>query len=105
VHCTAPTAAVAASLASALVDARLAACVTTVPGASSTYRWKGAVTTDTELLLLIKTRRTLLPELTALVVEKHPYDVPEIVATPLVGGLADYLQWIGDSTRDPRPTA
>lgn len=89
-----PTCDPARSLATALVEAGLAACVNQVPGMRSTYRWKGEVVTDEEDLLLVKTTREAFPALEAFVVERHPYEVPEIVALPLVEGHAPYLAWL-----------
>jgi periplasmic divalent cation tolerance protein len=87
----------ARDLAAALVDARLAACVQCVP-IHSTYRWKGAVESAAEFLLMAKTRASLAGSLAAFVRGRHSYELPEIVVTPIVGGLAPYLQWIRDET-------
>lgn len=69
------------------------------PGIESVYWWEGEVNTDAELLLIAKTRVALLPELTAWVKANHPYDEPEVIALPVAGGSAGYLQWVLDSTR------
>lgn len=95
-----PSAAVGTSLAAALVADRHAACVTRLPGAVSTYRWAGAVTTDAEELLLVKTTAARLAGLTTAVVSAHPYDVPEVVAVPVVGGNPAYLSWVRESVAD-----
>lgn len=84
-------------IARALVEERLAACVNVVPGVVSVYRWKGAVTRDDELLLLIKTRGEKLDELRARLVALHPYELPEVIALPIAGGHAPYLDWIADN--------
>jgi periplasmic divalent cation tolerance protein len=91
---TAPDAEVGASLAGALVEEGLAACVNLVPGVRSIYRWEGAVQDDTEVLLIAKTREALLPALTARVGALHPYDVPEVIALPITGGSEPYLTWL-----------
>ncbi len=91
---TAPDSEVGTSLARALVAEGLAACVNLVPGVRSIYRWEGAVQDDTEVLLIAKTREALLSALTARVEVLHPYDVPEVVALPIVGGSAAYLAWL-----------
>jgi periplasmic divalent cation tolerance protein len=88
----------ARAVAHALVEARLAACVNIVPGVTSIYRWKGAVEEASELLLVIKTRAELIQELTAKLREVHSYEVPELIALPIYGGLPDYLSWIGAET-------
>jgi len=91
---TAPDAACAERLARALVDERLAACVNVVPGVRSFYRWEGAVQEDGELLLIAKTRAERGPALAARVKELHPYDLPEVLELPAVGGSDAYLDWI-----------
>ncbi|WIA44510.1 hypothetical protein OEZ86_007249 [Tetradesmus obliquus] len=98
VYVTAPSAEVADSLASALVEGKLAACVNIVPGLTSVYSWKGKIEKDPELLLIIKTQASLLENLTAKVKQLHPYDEPEVLALPVVGGSASYLAWVRDST-------
>jgi len=84
-------------IARALVERRLAACVNVVPGVVSVYRWKGEVCRDQELLLVIKTRRERLDALREALVGLHPYDVPELVALPIVAGHEPYLAWVDDS--------
>ena len=97
--CTCPDAATAARIAAALVDERLAACVNVLPGVESVYRWEGRVERASEVLLLIKSTRDRLQALTARVVELHPYELPELVAVDIAGGLPGYLAWIADATR------
>jgi periplasmic divalent cation tolerance protein len=88
----------AAGLARTLVEERLAACVNVLPGAQSIYRWKGALETAREHLLVIKTTAEAWPRLLARLRELHPYELPEIVA--LAGHDADaaYARWIVDAT-------
>jgi len=93
-YCTCPDAASAQALARALVDERLAACVNRVPGVRSTYRWQGEVIDDGEELLLIKTTAERLPALKARLPQLHPYEVPELVAVPVVDGHDAYLDWV-----------
>jgi periplasmic divalent cation tolerance protein len=88
------------TIAHTLVSEKLAACTNIVPGLESIYYWDGKVNTDEELLLLIKTRANLLPELTVKVKELHLYDECEVVAVPVVGGSESYLQWVRDSTKE-----
>ena len=99
VLCTCPDQAQGEQIAQRLVEARLAACVSLVPGLTSIYRWQGAVERATETLLLIKTLTDRLPELTATLRGLHPYEVPEIVALPITEGLPDYLNWMTACTR------
>lgn len=81
-----------------LVEKRLAACVSRVPGVLSRYRWEGKIENDSELLLIVKTRTALFGELAQAVKELHPYTVPEIVALPIADGHAPYLAWLGANT-------
>ncbi len=94
VFVTAPSAEVGAGLARALVEARLAACVNVIPGLRSIYRWDGDIQDDEEVLLVIKTRADRLESLATKVDELHPYDVPEVLALPAVGGSPSYLDWV-----------
>ena len=98
VLCTCPEAESAARIARALVEEHLAACVNRLPGLASTYRWRGTVHDDHEVLLLIKTRTALFDEAMARIKELHPYTVPQIVALPFTAGNPDYFRWLGEST-------
>lgn len=99
VYVTCPDPAIGEKIAGELVRERLAACVNVVPGLRSVYRWRGEIETDDEVLLLIKTAASRFEALCERVRELHPDTVPEIVATPVVQGLNDYLQWVRDETR------
>lgn len=98
VYCSCPDAASADTIASALVDERLAACVSALPGMRSTYRWQGQVEHAQEVLLLIKTVRPRLDALTARIRALHPYELPEVIAVEAAGGLAPYLQWVAEQS-------
>lgn len=100
---TAPTAEVAAGLARALVEARLAACGTVVPGLRSIYRWEGRVHDEPEALLVLKTTRDRFEALRDEVLRLHPYDVPEVLALPVEAGAARYLAWVAGETRGEGP--
>jgi periplasmic divalent cation tolerance protein len=89
----------AEKLARALVSAELAACVNVVPQIRSFYRWKGALETSGEFLLLIKTSRSLFDALKIELEKLHPYEVPEVIALPIVGGSENYLNWLGQNLR------
>ncbi len=80
-----------------LVEEGLAACVNVVRGVKSIYRWKGNVEEDEEVLLIIKTTRSALDRLVRRVRELHTYEVPEIIAMPIIAGNEDYLRWIEES--------
>jgi periplasmic divalent cation tolerance protein len=84
----------AESLAVTLVKERLAACCNMISGVDSVYRWQGKICRDEEILLIIKTRREKFEALRARVVEIHSYDVPEVVALPIVEGHDAYMQWL-----------
>lgn len=96
---TAPSREVADGLARGLVERGIAACVTVLPGASSTYRWQGVIEQADELQLLIKAPKARWSELEAAVRELHPYEVPELVAVELAAGSAAYLGWLADAAR------
>ncbi len=96
--CTAPDDETAARLARGLVQEKLAACVNVVPGLRSFYMWKGELSDDAEVQLLIKTRATRTAELEAWLEEHHPYEVPEILFIPIHGGSQKYLDWLREQT-------
>jgi periplasmic divalent cation tolerance protein len=98
VLCTCPNPETAERIADTLVAERLAACVNRIPGLTSVYLWQGKVERDSETLLLIKTSDARFDVLSARLRELHPYDLPEIVATPVVRGLPEYLQWVCSCT-------
>ena len=93
-----PNAEVATAIAHELVGRQLAACVNILPGVHSVYRWQGAVEEASEVTVLIKTRRACYAALEAAITTLHPYDVPEILAFPISGGLPAYLGWVAEST-------
>lgn len=89
----------AADLARSAVLARLAACAQVSSPIASTYWWNGEMTTAREWYIVMKTTADRLDQLVTHVRSVHPYEVPEIVATPITGGNPDYLQWIENETR------
>jgi periplasmic divalent cation tolerance protein len=84
----------AGQIARALVNQHLAACVNIVPGARSIYRWKGQVEDTAEWLLIIKSRRGLMDQLRLTIGSIHSYEVPELLAVPVVDGSETYLAWV-----------
>jgi len=89
----------AQKIARALVEERVAACVNIVPGITSIYRWKGAVEQEAELLLVIKTIGEKVEQLKARLLQLHPYELPEVVVIPIVGGHQAYLDWLAEQVR------
>ena len=96
---TCPDADTAQRLARILVEERLAACVSLLPGAVSTYRWQGRVEQATEVQLLAKTPADRRDALMARLAELHPYELPEILAVGTAAGLPAYLDWVTAETR------
>lgn len=94
VLCTCDSADEALRLARRLVDAKVAACVNISGPATSVYRWHGAVETAQEWMLSIKSRRDLFPALREELVKAHSYEVPEVIALPVVDGSESYLRWL-----------
>jgi periplasmic divalent cation tolerance protein len=84
----------AEKLARALLDARLAACVNVIPRIRSYYRWKGAIESADECLLVVKSSRELIGAIGAVLEKEHSYEVPELLALPVVEGSANYLNWL-----------
>jgi periplasmic divalent cation tolerance protein len=87
----------AETIARQLVELRLAACVNVSPPVLSVYRWQGKVETAAEWLLTIKTEHSHFPALSEAILDLHSYELPEIIALPVVAGSRPYLQWIGES--------
>ena len=98
---TLPDESSARALAQALVESRLAACVNVLGSCHSVYRWQGAVEETGEVPLLIKARAERYAELEALICRRHPYQVPEIIALPIEGGLPAYMAWLDENTAAP----
>ena len=88
----------AVTLVRALLDRRLIACGTLLPASRSLYRWEGKVADEGEVVVLLKTRSARVDALEMAFAELHPYKLPELLALPVVGGLARYLEWINDET-------
>ncbi|HEY4220483.1 MAG TPA: divalent-cation tolerance protein CutA [Myxococcota bacterium] len=90
----APTADVAKTIARALVEERLVACVNIIAGVTSVYRWQGAVHEDAEVMLVMKTAPERVAAVAARLRELHPYEVPELIALPSDTALPAYAQWV-----------
>ncbi|MHC1586726.1 MAG: divalent-cation tolerance protein CutA [Candidatus Hecatellaceae archaeon] len=94
---TAPDRASAEKLAEILVNGRLAACCSIIPGVTSTYWWEGKAERSEEVLLLVKTSRSLYRRVEAEIKQNHPYRVPEIVALKVEAVLPEYWEWVKSS--------
>ena len=100
--CTVPNEAVGGTIAKALVEQRSVACVNIVPGVRSIYRWKQQICDDAELLLVMKTVRSRVEDVSKRVAALHPYETPELVAFPVVDGLASYMAWVREEVGERR---
>jgi len=100
VFVTTGTEAEAHKIAELLLGKRKAACVNIVPGVDSSFWWQGKLDSARESLLIIKTRASLLSEIIELVKSVHSYEVPDIIALPIIGGNEDYLKWIDDEVKE-----
>lgn len=85
-------------IADVLLEQNKAACVNIVPAIDSHFHWEGQAKTEQEVLLIIKTKASLVEEVTSLVKTIHSYDVPEVIALPIIGGNPEYLAWIDTET-------
>ena len=93
-----PDRASAHALARTLVDAHLAACVSVGAPAESLYHWRGQIETAQEVPVVVKTRSERYADIEAAIRAQHPYELPEIIAVPIIDGLAPYLDWIANET-------
>ncbi|UCD99223.1 MAG: divalent-cation tolerance protein CutA [Chloroflexota bacterium] len=99
---TAPSKEIGEDIAKVLVEKKLAACVNLMAPVRSIYTWEGEINQDDEVLLMVKSRANLFDkELVPTVKALHPYDVPEIIAVPILMGSTDYLSWMDQETRRP----
>lgn len=81
-------------IARVLLEQKVAACVSIIPQVNSLFWWQKSIEQESESLLVVKTRIELIDEIIRLVKEVHSYDVPEIIAIPIIGGNHDYLEWV-----------
>ena len=88
----------AAKIARALLEARLAGCVNIIKNIRSIYSWQGKIEDEPEVLMIVKTQKSLFDSLTKKVEGLHSYKVPEIIVLPIVEGSKDYLKWLREVT-------
>ncbi len=93
-YCTVPDEKTARKIAHTLVEEDLAACVSMVPYIQSIYKWQGTIHEDKEVLLMIKTCQKTWKKMKDRIMEIHPYEVPEIIATPIIEGNDKYVEWV-----------
>ena len=98
VYVTVSSAEEAEKIATALVEQRLVACANIVPNIRSIFWWKKAIETEQEMLVMFKSRASLFPPIVQAVKSLHSYEVPEIIAMPIVLGSEEYLAWISSET-------
>ncbi len=84
----------ASQIARVLVEKKIAACVNILPGAKSVYRWKDKIEEASEILLIIKSRRDLFDAIRTEIAKIHTYELPELIAVPIVDGSETYLSWL-----------
>lgn len=97
IFCTCPTQDIAETIATQLVESKLAACVNLLPGVTSIYMWQGKVEKDSEVILKIKSNAMLFDRIAQKISDIHPYEVPEIIALDLKQGNQAYLDWLDAS--------
>lgn len=98
-----PNQVAAERVAQELISCRAAACVNILAECRSIYRWQEKVESATEVPLLIKTTRAAYPRVEQVIRKLHPYALPEIIAIPVVAGLAGYLNWVAQETEVTAP--
>lgn len=96
---TTPNREVAERIARKLVETRLAACINIIDSIKSMYWWKGRIEEDNEVLMIIKTRLDVFNDLVEEVKKNHVYEVPEVIALPVIIGYRDYINWLEKETK------
>ncbi|MCD8378274.1 MAG: divalent-cation tolerance protein CutA [Candidatus Gastranaerophilales bacterium] len=99
IYCTVPDKRAAKEISKYIIKHHLAACVSAVDRIESVFSWDGETEKEKEILLMIKTIRTNFEKIKVLITELHPYNVPEIIAVPIVDCSKEYLQWLVHETR------
>ncbi len=100
IQCTVSSKEEARTISHALLEARVAACVSIAAGVESHYWWRGALEHADEALLVIKTTRDRFDDVRRVILQHHSYEVPEIIAVPIVAAHRPYLDWLAHSVSD-----
>lgn len=100
-YITAPSKEVGRKLSEILVKEKLIACCNMVENVESIYEWKGKVEQDTEVLMIVKSRQDYIDKIVEVVTKNHPYEVPEVIAMPIIGGNKQYMEWVESTTKCP----
>lgn len=87
-------------IAKTLISEKLCACVNIVHKIQSIYKWQGKIENDTEFLMLIKTKNELFEQVKNRILKLHPYEVPEVISFDIINGNKEYLDWVGQNTRE-----
>lgn len=98
IYCTVPDKKVARSITKILMKHKLAACVSMVDRVNSVFSWDGEICEEKEVLMMIKTRRANYAKIKLVIEDLHPYEVPEVIALPVVDCSEDYLKWLVKET-------
>ena len=99
IYCTVPNKKIAKEMANLIVKHRLAACVSITDKVESVFSWDGELCKENELLLSIKTIRSNFEKINSIINDMHPYNVPEVIAVPVINCSEDYMQWIIHETK------
>lgn len=98
INCTVPSKKIAKNITRVLMKHKLAACISTIENVKSVFSWEGEVCEEKEILMMIKTRRANYGKVKLVIEDIHPYEVPEIIALPIVDCSEDYLKWLVKET-------
>ena len=98
IYCTVPNKKIAKDITNVLMKHRLAACISSIENVKSVFSWDGEICEEKEILLMIKTRRSNYGKIKLVIEDIHSYNVPEIIALPVVDCSEDYLKWLAKET-------
>lgn len=99
INCTAGNKEEALKISRELVKKKLIACSNIIPSITSVYSWEGGINEDSEVLMLMKTKTALFDSVKEEILKLHSYEVPEIIAVPVINGSESYIKWIDENTK------